>query len=119
LSGYLALAQKLYESGPEFAEGWNFGPADDDAKPVEWIARRICEQWRNGATYEIDAGEHPHEAHYLKLDCSKARLRLGWQPRWDLRKALTSILEWIMVYSSDGDVRKCCLEQIGEYAKED
>ncbi len=115
LSGYLALAQRLFESGTEYAEGWNFGPADNDAKSVEWIVSRICQIWGNGAGYEVDAGDHPHEAHYLKLDCSKARMRLGWRPRWDLNQALTYILEWVKVYSSGGDVRRCCLEQIASY----
>jgi CDP-glucose 4,6-dehydratase len=115
LSGYLALAQRLFESGTEYAEGWNFGPADDDAKSVEWIVSRICQIWGNGASYEIDAGDHPHEAHYLKLDCSKARLRLDWCHRWDLDQALIHISEWIKVYSSGGDVRRCCLEQIASY----
>jgi CDP-glucose 4,6-dehydratase len=118
LSGYLALAQKLYESGSDYAEGWNFGPADDDAKPVEWIVNRMCELRGSGARYEIDAGDHPHEAHYLKLDCSKARMRLGWQPRWDLNKALTSILDWVNIYSSAGDLREICLKQIDEYVEE-
>ena len=75
----------------------------------------MCELRGSGARYEIDAGDHPHEAHYLKLDCSKALMRLGWKPRWDLNKALTSILDWVHVYSSSGDLRKCCLEQIKEY----
>lgn len=117
LSGYLTLAQRLYESGAEYAEGWNFGPADDDAKPVEWIVQRMCTFWGNEARYEIDSGDHPHEAHYLKLDCSKARMRLGWQPRWDIEKALHSIIEWINIYSSAGDLRRCCLEQIESYEK--
>lgn len=117
LSGYLILAQKLCEYGSEFAEGWNFGPADDDAKPVEWIVKRMCEQWENGARYEIDDGDHPHEAHYLKLDCSKARMQLGWKPRWNLEKTLQSIVEWVSVYSSTGDLRRCCLEQIESYEK--
>lgn len=115
LFGYLTLAQKMFESGSEFAEGWNFGPADDDAKSVEWITQRICEHWNYGASYEIDDSDHPHEAHYLKLDCSKARMRLGWQPRWDLRKAITSTLEWVVVYSTVGDVRRCCQDQIEQY----
>lgn len=115
LSGYLLLAQKLYEGGTEYAEAWNFGPSDEDAKPVEWIVKRLCELWSNGARYEIDKGEHPYETNYLKLDCSKARMRLGWQPRWSLDKALTSILEWVAVYNSNGDVKKCCLKQIEEY----
>lgn len=117
LSGYLLLAQRLYESGGEYADGWNFGPADTDAKPVEWIVQQMCAFWGKGARYEIDAGEHPHEAHYLKLDCSKAQMRLGWNPRWNLEKALHSIIEWVNVYSSSGDLRRCCLEQIETYEK--
>jgi CDP-glucose 4,6-dehydratase len=115
LSGYMALARNLYESRDDYAEGWNFGPADDDAKPVEWIVSRLCELWGNGARYEVDAGDHPHEAHYLKLDCSKARMRLGWHPRWNLDQALTEILEWVHVYSSGGDMRRCCQKQIASY----
>lgn len=115
LSGYMTLAQRLYESGAEYAEGWNFGPADDDAKSVEWIVQRLCGQWGNGASYEIDTGDHPHEAHYLKLDCSKAHMRLGWQPRWNLEKALHNIIEWVKIHDSAGDVRNCCLEQIESY----
>ncbi|MDD2582487.1 MAG: CDP-glucose 4,6-dehydratase [Desulfuromonadaceae bacterium] len=117
LSGYLLLAQKLHESGTEYAEGWNFGPTDNDAKPVEWIVNRMCNLWGNGARYEIDAGDHPHEANYLKLDCSKARTRLGWQPRWNLEKALDNIMEWTDVYRSEGDLRRCCLEQIDSFEK--
>ena len=115
LSGYLALARKLCEEGPEFAEGWNFGPADEDAKPVGWIVTKMCEQWNNEARFEIDGGDHPHEAHYLKLDCSKTSMRLKWHPRWNLSRALTSILEWVRIYSVGGDVRKCCLQQIDDY----
>lgn len=115
LSGYLTLAQRLFESGTEYAEAWNFGPADADSRPVEWIVQRLYSQWGGGSTYKIDAGDHPHEAHYLKLDCSKARTRLGWRPRWDLEQALIYILEWVRAYSSGGDVRRCCLEQITSY----
>ena len=115
LSGYLRLAQCLYEQGADYGEGWNFGPSDDDAKPVEWIVQRMCELHGNGARYEIDSGDHPHEAHYLKLDCSKAKMRLDWQPRWDLSTTLISILHWVKVYSADGDIRRCCLEQITSY----
>lgn len=115
LSGYLTLAQHLYENGPRYAEGWNFGPRDEDAKPVEWIVQRMCSQWGGGARYEIDRGEHPHEAHYLKLDCSKARSGLGWQPRWDLERALDSIIDWTLRYRAGDDLRSVCLEQIASY----
>lgn len=119
LSGYMLLAERLFEAGPEFAEGWNFGPADEDAKPVEWLVKRLCEQWGEGACYEIDKGEHPHEAHYLKLDCSKARMNLGWQAKWSLGRTLESIVDWTKVYIKGGDLRAECLEQIGDYSSEE
>jgi CDP-glucose 4,6-dehydratase len=94
LSGYLLLAERLYTEGMAFAEGWNFGPNDDDAKPVEWIVQKFCELVPGSRGYEIDKNPQPHEAHYLKLDISKARSRLGWQPRWNLETALEKIVEW-------------------------
>jgi len=115
LSGYLALAHRLYEDGPDFAEGWNFGPLDSDAKTVEWIVQSVCRIWGETAHYEIDKGNHPHEAYYLKLDCSKAMSKLGWQPRWSLNKALQSTAEWIVAYRENADLQRICMQQIQEY----
>lgn len=117
LSGYLTLAQKLYENGPRYAEGWNFGPDDRDAKPVEWIVQRLCEKWGEDASYELDKGEHPHEAHCLKLDCSKAKVELGWAPRWGLEKAIDSITDWTKAYKENEDLRDKCIEQIEDYSE--
>ncbi len=117
LGGYLSLAQHLYEEGPAFATGWNFGPNEQDAKPVEWIVQKLCDAWGNGSGYIIDAGPHPHEANYLKLDCSKARHLLGWQPRWSLDTALVKIVEWVRAYQQQEDLREICFRQIREYAK--
>jgi CDP-glucose 4,6-dehydratase len=117
LSGYLTLAKRLYEEGPRFSGGWNFGPPEDDAKPVEWIVKQLCSGWGNGARYRVDKRKHPHEAHYLRLDCAKARTELGWSPRWDLPRAIRSIIEWTMVYREKGDVRGACLAQIDEYER--
>lgn len=116
LSGYLCLAQHLFEQGPAFAEGWNFGPVDEDAKPVGWIVDRLCKLWGNDASYTIDSGDHPHEAQYLKLDCSKAKMRLGWQPCWSLETALEKIVEWGKFYSAGGKLRDCCCDQICKYS---
>ena len=116
LSGYLLLAQKLFENGPTYAEGWNFGPDDTDARTVEWIVQTICEKWGQNTAYEIDKGEHPHEAHYLKLDCSKAKTELGWYPRWNIEKAIDKVIEWTRAYSEKKNVRKVCLKQIEEYS---
>jgi CDP-glucose 4,6-dehydratase len=115
LSGYLLLAQRLHAEGARWASGWNFGPHDDDAWPVERVAECLCAAWGSGASCVVDAGEHPHEAHYLKLDCSRARTELGWRPRWDLATALASIVAWTRVFEGQGDVRGCCLQQIEEY----
>ncbi|MEI8355844.1 MAG: CDP-glucose 4,6-dehydratase [Deltaproteobacteria bacterium] len=116
LYGYLLLAEKLYTDGCNYVGGWNFGPADDDAKPVEWIVKKLCAIWGEGACYAVDEGNHPHEAHYLKLDCSKAKTALRWQPRMNLEQALCSIIEWTELYKDGGDARKCCLTQINDYA---
>ena len=117
LSGYLMLAERLYKEGTVFAEGWNLGPEDSDAKPVEWIVKKLCQLWGEGAAYAIDNGEHPHEANYLKLDCSKAKTRLKWQPRWCLQEALERIVEWNKAYRAQQDMKDICLTQITDYMK--
>ena len=125
LSGYLLLAQKLLEQGPRFAGAWNFGPHDDDARPVEWIVQKLCAEWGQEAAYAVDQGEsretrgkHPHEAHFLKLDCSKARMELEWRPKWNLEKAILKTIEWTKAYQGHKDVRSICLRQTEEYAEE-
>ena len=115
LAGYLLLAQKLYEEGAAYAEGWNFGPNDEDAKPVQWIVERLTQSWGEGASWVLDAGDHPHEAHYLKLDCSKAKGRLDWHPRWHLDEALDRIVSWNKQWLAGYDVRKLTLQQIVDY----
>ena len=118
LSGYLLLAQMLYEEGARFAGAWNFGPHEDDARPVEWIVQRFCAKWGDDASYERDPGEHPHEAHYLKLDCSKAKGELGWRPRWGLEQAIDSIVEWTRAFRDGRDLRETCLRQLEEYVRD-
>lgn len=116
LSGYLLLAQKLYEAGAGFGEGWNFGPNDCDARPVEWVVIKLCQLWGNHAAYEVDKTFHPHEAHHLKLDCSKARSRLQWSPRWNLEHTLVKIIEWIQAYQHQSNMRDISVRQILEYS---
>ena len=115
LSGYLRLAQKLYEEDSAYAEGWNFGPNDEDAKPVQWIVERLTKAWGEDAGWVLDGGDHPHEAHYLKLDCSKAKARLDWHPRWHLEETLGAIIEWHRTYRDGKDMRELTLHQIGAY----
>lgn len=115
LSGYLNLAERLYNDGAQFAEGWNFGPSDDDANPVQWIVEHLADLWGQGASWQLDDANHPHEAHYLKLDISKAKARLGWRPRWSLSTALGRIVDWHHTWLTKGDVQAICLQQIAEY----
>lgn len=117
LSGYLLLAQNLYEEGAVYAEGWNFGPSDEDAKPVQWIVEKLTEAWGEGASWKLDGGNHPHEAHYLKLDCSKAKARLGWHPRWHLDETLSRIVDWQKNYQQGMDMKTVTLGQIDIYLK--
>lgn len=115
LSGYLMLAERLYTEGQAWAQAWNFGPHEDDAKPVQWIVERMVKLWGGQAQWRLDGGQHPHEAHYLKLDISKAKSELGWAPRWSLEQALARIVQWHQTWLAQGDVRQTCLNQINEY----
>ncbi len=117
LSGYLTLAELLYTNGQACAEGWNFGPHDDDARPVQWIVERMVRSWGNGASWQLDGGKHPHEANYLKLDISKAKARLGWEPRWDLSESLEKITAWHHAYLADTDMHEFTMQQIANYAQ--
>jgi CDP-glucose 4,6-dehydratase len=115
LSGYLLLAENLYQNGERYATAWNFGPNETDAKPVEWIVDNICKLWAEDASYVIDNSPKPHEAQYLKLDCSKATSELNWQPRWNLHDALEKILEWTYAYKAKKNIREICYKQIDDY----
>jgi CDP-glucose 4,6-dehydratase len=111
LSGYLLLAQALWDE-PRLAEGWNFGPVDEDARPVGWIVERIAASWPEDLRSIQDDGPHPHEARYLKLDSSKARAQLGWRPGLDLASTLDSIVDWYRRLRDGADMRAVTQEQI-------
>ncbi|MBC7490043.1 MAG: CDP-glucose 4,6-dehydratase [Glaciimonas sp.] len=116
LSGYLSLAEKLASSrGVTYGDAWNFGPADDDARPVQWIVEQMIELWGNNAGWVIDEQLQPHEARYLKLDCSKAQTNLGWKPRWKLARALSAIIDWQRAYTAGADMRARTLAQIHDF----
>jgi CDP-glucose 4,6-dehydratase len=115
LSGYLLLAERLCREGQGEAEGWNFGPRDEDARPVQWIVEHLCTRWDTAARWALQEGNHPHEANFLKLDISKARQRLQWAPRWSLEDALGRITSWHRAWLQGQDMRAFCLNQIAQY----
>jgi len=115
LNGYLTLAEYLYNGSGAFCEAWNFGPSDQDAKPVQWIVEQLTRLWGNDAVWEINGTPQPHEANYLKLDCSKALSELGWQPRWCLKNALEAIVDWHICYERGDNMRQKTQRQIEAY----
>jgi CDP-glucose 4,6-dehydratase len=117
LRGYLMLAEKLYHDGNEYTGAWNFGPDDHDARPVSWIVDALTQNWGEGVNWVLDANEHPHEAAYLKLDCTKAKQFLGWWPVVKLPAALNWIVEWYRCLRNGDDMRQRTLDQINRYEK--
>jgi len=114
LSGYLLVAQHLMRGDRWAADGWNFGPSDDDARPVRWIADRLVTTW-GGLPWDGAAGAQPHEARMLRLDCSKARNELRWRPVLGLDKAIDMIVEWHRQMIDKDDARAISLAQLTHY----
>ena len=117
ICGYLTLAESLYNKGEEFEGSWNFGPPDDDARPVSWILENFQKYWGDNLKIEIDSRIQYHEAKYLKLDCSKAKARLGWSSSWNLEKTLLRISNWHKSYMAGLDVREVAINDINDYEK--
>jgi len=116
VSGYITLAQNLYEHGPEFAEAWNFGPDESSAQTVEYLVSAMVSHWGSDASWTVDDGPHPHEAQYLKLDCSKARNELRWYPKWDIAATLEAVVDWHRAFLAGDDMREYTRAEIKRYA---
>jgi CDP-glucose 4,6-dehydratase len=115
LRGYLLLAERLAEDPGRFASAWNFGPAEADAKPVSWIGDQLVRLWGDHASWVMDAGMHPRESHYLKLDASKARACLNWYPSVPLNPALEWIVEWYRAFQAGDNLGRFTRSQIERY----
>ena len=116
LRGYLMLAQRLHVEGAAFAEAWNFGPAQQDARPVEWVAEQLARRWGQGAAFEGSSVQHGHEAGQLRLDATKAGTRLGWQPVLPLGQALDLVIDWERSRLAGEDMNTVTLAQVHGYA---
>ncbi len=116
LAGYILIAERLAAGDRSAATAWNFGPGDDDTRPVGWIVARMLEAW--GAApdgWDRPDGAQPHEAVLLKLDSSKARGELGWRPAFDLGAALALVVAWHRSVGAGTDPRVITLSQIRNY----
>ena len=117
LGGYLVLAERLYNTGSTFAEAWNFGPDNEDARPVQWILERLAAALP-GFGWECEEEQQPHEAECLKLDISKSRSRLQWHPQWGLETAVDRTIEWYMAWRRGEDMREATMAQISSYERQ-
>jgi CDP-glucose 4,6-dehydratase len=115
LNGYLTLAEHLYKDGATFSEGWNFGPNESDVKPVSWIVDQLYSLWGSDISWTQETAAQVHEAHCLKLDCSKARTKLGWQPKLDLKTALAWVVDWTRSFQSGANMRSVTEMQINRF----
>lgn len=115
LSGYLILAESLYLEGKQFAEAWNFGPEDKDCKSVEWILNQLVTEWGGDASWKLNENPQPHEARFLKLDCSKAKEGLNWYPKWEIKEVIHKIFSWQVHFNSGHDMQEYTLKEIETY----
>ncbi|WIL20856.1 CDP-glucose 4,6-dehydratase [Geothrix sp.] len=116
LSGYLALAERLHEDGQAFAGAWNFGPSEQGARSVADLLGRLAEL-EPTFRWEHDASPQPHETSVLMLDSTRTRLKLGWQPRWQVETALARSLAWHQAWRQGRDMAEFTLEQIRDYSQ--
>jgi len=115
LNGYLILIEMLWSNGIKFSDGWNFGPEKNDEKPVKWIIEKLTEQWKQDIQWKTNNEKNPHEEKLLRLDCSKARSKLGWKPKIKLEKGLVWTTNWYKQYEEKKDLREFTEEQITEF----
>jgi CDP-glucose 4,6-dehydratase len=116
LHGYLMLAEALADrDGPGFATGWNFGPDAADEISVAEIAGRAAALWGKGARIEIAATNFQKETRTLRLDSTRARHLLGWQPRWRLDQAVQRTTDWYRAWSQGHDLQAASLAQLDDY----
>jgi len=111
LGGYLVLAQALWGS-PEHARAWNFGPPEQDARTVHWLVQRAGALWPGGVRCTLDDGLHPPEARQLKLDSSRARARLGWEPVVGLEEGIEQTVRWYLGLKEGADMHTLTLDQV-------
>ena len=105
----------MFKTPKVYGGAWNFGPAENDAKQVEWIVNRLCSLWGEEKSWQFQYGEHPAESRYLTLDTAKVRKCLGWSPRWELSESLKHVVEWHKAWCKGVDARLICMKQISAY----
>ena len=110
------VAQKQYIS-PKYAGFYNVGPEDSDCVTTGQLVQLFCRSWGGGLAWTSRPDCGPHEANFLKLDCSKIRRVFGWKPKWHVKEAVASTVDWAKAYMDGRDMNACMEAQIKEYLK--
>jgi len=120
LRGYMLLASKLSgKDGDSFSGAWNFGPSDSSAVSVKSLAEKMVRIWGSGHVETVpDLQKQPHEASFLKLDCSKAAAELNWQGLWDIDETIERTIRWYKMESGGTPAEELCDRDISAYKKE-
>lgn len=114
---YLYLAMLQYED-KKYAGTYNIGPNEADCVTTGNIVSLFCDAWKEDSSWEATDYNGPHEANFLKLDCSKAKSSLKWQPIWNVKKAIEMTVEWSKAYYEQKDIEETTVRQLKEYLKE-
>ena len=114
LSGYMLLAQKMWNEPTKYCEGWNFGPRAESTSTVWDVARKVITNYGKGELKDISDSNALHEAKLLMLDISKVKFELGWEPRMDIDQTIGLTVDWYKRYKTVS-VYDLCIEQIKEY----
>lgn len=114
LSGYMLLAQKMWDEPTKYCEGWNFGPRAESITSVWDVAKKLIKNYGEGILNDVSSSPALHEANLLMLDISKVKFKLGWEPRMNIDQCITMVAEWYKKYKTE-NVYTLCIEQINKY----
>jgi len=119
LNGYLLLGSKMYKDGAKYSSAWNFGPNDENIITVDELVKLVIKNWGSGI-YKVDNYNYPHEADLLKLDISKARTFLGWNPVYNINETIERTINWYKNFYNGVEKEKLCeitVSEIWDYIK--
>lgn len=114
LSGYLLLAQKMWNAPTEYSEGWNFGPEAESVSTVWEVVRELIQSYGSGEMNDCSNPNAVHEAKLLMLNINKAKSRIGWKPRMNMQQCMQLVADWYKRYKTE-NVYNLCIEEINKF----
>lgn len=115
LSGYMLLAYKMWKNPPMYCEGWNFGPRMESVTSVWDVASMVIDNYGSGELHDLSDPNALHEAKLLMLDITKAKVKLGWEPRMNISECVRLVVDWYKKYKDTDDVYKLCVNEIHSF----